>query len=178
MARSATGVPSPLAVVGILTGPRGLKGEAWIRSFTADPADLVAYGPVQDAGGRIFALQVLSVDKDRVLVRIEGVADREGVEALKGTQLYVPKSAFGELEDEEFFQADLVGLAAEAIGGRPLGKVVAVQDFGAGVLLEVGGPEGPSILVPFTKAVVPTVDIAGGKVIIDPPPGLLETDES
>jgi 16S rRNA processing protein RimM len=164
----------PLAEVGVIAGPRGLKGEVWVRSFTADPADIAAYGPlVDEERRRTFILQVLEAAKDRVLARIDGVADRTAAEALTGTRLFAPRAAFGEPAEEEYFQADLVGLAAETVKGERLGRVVAVQNFGAGDLLEVEVEAGSTVLVPFTRAVVPEVDVSGGRVVVDPPPGLI-----
>ncbi len=164
---------SPLAEVGVIAGPRGLKGEVWVRCFTADPAGITGYGPLVDEAGRTVTLQVLETGRDKVLARIDGCADRTAAEALAGTRLFVPKSAFGPLAEDEFLHADLVGLAAETVTGDSLGRVVAVQNFGAGDLLEVGVEAGGTVLVPFTRAVVPQVDLAAGRVVIDPPPGLI-----
>ncbi len=167
-----------LVLVGVIVGAHGLNGDLWIKSFTGNPADVGGYGTVSDADGRrTFDLRVLDVGKGKVLVRIDGVTDRNGVDALKGTELFVPRSVFPEPDADEFYLADLVGLAAETVSGDLLGVVCGVHDYGAGNLLEIARPEATSVMVPFTKAHVPTVDIAGGKVVVDPPTGWVETDE-
>jgi 16S rRNA processing protein RimM len=113
--------------------------------------------------------------KGQVLVRLEGVADRTAAEAMRGVRLYVPRDALPAMEDEdEFYHADLIGLAAVLADGTEIGKVRAVFDFGAGDSLELSHTAtGKPLLVPFTREVVPVIDVAGGKVVVDPPPGLL-----
>jgi 16S rRNA processing protein RimM len=168
-----------MVCVGVVAGARGLKGEVRIRSFTEDPANLAAYGPVWDkAGERSFRLRVTGRSKGQILAVVEGIADRNGAEALKGQELYVPRAALPEPEDEEYYHADLLGLRAELAEGSSgtgefLGRVRAVHDFGAGSMIEVdGGPAG-ALIVPFTRVAVPLVDIAGGRIVIVPLPGLL-----
>ena len=168
-----------MVCLGVVTGARGLKGEVRIRSFTAEPANLAAYGPVWDkTGERSFRLRVTGQSKGQIVAAVEGIAERNGAEALKGQELYVPRDALPELEDEEYYHADLLGLrvelAADSSGtAELLGRVRAVQDFGAGSIIEVdGGPAG-ALSVPFTRVAVPLVDIAGGRVVIAPLPGLL-----
>jgi len=175
--RTGTADPPGLVCVGVVSGARGLKGDVRVRSFTAEPEDVAAYGPVvEEMGAPLFDLTVVGTHKNDVIVRIDGVADRTQAEALKGTRLYVPRKALPEPDTEEYYHVDLVGLDAEIIGGETLGTVKAVHDFGAGDVLEIdGGPEGP-VMVPFTRAAVPEVDIAGGRVVIAPIPGLLSND--
>jgi len=170
--------PPGLVCVGVVSGARGLKGEVRVRSFTAEPEDIAAYGPVVDeTGAPRFDLTVVGAHRNDVIVHIDGVTDRTQAEALKGTRLYVPRAALPETEADEYYHADLLGLDAEVVGGEALGTVKAVHDFGAGDVLEIdGGPEGP-VMVPFTRAAVPEVDIAGGRVVIAPVPGLLGRDE-
>jgi len=161
--------------VGVVTGARGLKGEVRIKSFTADPDAIAAYAPITDESGlRQFRLRIVGHHKDQLVVRIDGVADRSAAEALGRTQLYVPRDALPPPAEDEYYHADLVGLAAEAPDGKPLGLVKAVHDFGAGAMLEIREPDGREVLVPFSRAVVPVVDLAGGRVVVDAPPGLLE----
>ena len=169
-----------MVCVGVITTARGLKGEVRVKSFTADPENLTAYGPLWDkAGERSFRLRVTGQIKGQVVAAVEGIADRSGAEALRGQELYVPRDALPEPEEDEFYHADLVGLSVElandATGaGTFLGKVRAVYDFGAGTMLEVtDGPTGV-VMVPFTKAAVPLVDIAGGRITVAPLPGLLD----
>ncbi len=165
-----------LLCVGVVTGARGLKGEVRIKSFTASPEDVAAYGPVRDeSGGRSFKIRVTGRAKGTVTARLQGVGDRNGAEALKGLKLYVSRDALPKAEDEEFYHADLIGLEAVFADGEVLGAVTAVHDYGGGASLEVdGGPRGP-VMTPFTKACVPVVDLEKGRVVIERTPGLLET---
>lgn len=163
--------------LGTVSGARGLKGEVRVRSFTADPAAIGSYGPLTDeAGTRRFRLRVKALGKaPEVIAVLDGVADRTAAEALKGVKLYVERDALPAPEDEdEFYHADLIGLRADLDGGGSLGTVKAVHDFGAGTVLEVAGPEGKGVLLPFTRAVVPRVDLKEGRLVVVPPPGLLE----
>lgn len=157
--------------LGVIVGPHGLRGQVRIKSFTDSPEDVCAYGPVSDRSGeRHFALSAVGRAKGVVLARIEGVADRNQAEALKGTELFVARAVLPVLEDDEaFYHADLIGLAAEDREGRPLGTVRAVHDFGAGVVIELEGSGGESMMVPFTKAAVPLVDSEAGRLVVDPP---------
>jgi 16S rRNA processing protein RimM len=155
--------------VGVIAGAHGVKGAARVKSFTAEPAAIAAYGPMwDDEGRRRFELEVIGQVKGAVLVRIAGVTDRDAAEALKGVRLYVDRAVLPALEEEEFYHADLVGLAAELADGTSLGEVRAVHNFGAGDVLEVQPRDGASVMVPFTRAAVPVVDIAGGRIVIDP----------
>ncbi len=158
--------------VGVLTGAKGLRGEVRVKSFTDRPQDLTAYGPLTDeSGARIFSgLSVVAVLKGQVIARLDGVTDRTAAEALKGTRLYVPRAALPALRADEFYEADLVGLAVEGASGEALGMVRGVDDFGAGPVLAVDLADGGELLVPFTRAAVPTIDLAGRRVVIDPPP--------
>jgi len=163
--------------VGVVTGARGLKGEVRIKSFTGEPGEITAYGPLWDeTGARSFQVHVTGSAKGQLLARIEGIGDRTAAEALKGTHLYVPRQALPETEEEEYYHADLVGLRVERIGGGDLGVVRAVHDFGAGPILEVEpkGSGNSGFLVPFRGDIVPQVLIAEGRLVIDPPLGLLE----
>ena len=158
--------------LGVIAGAHGVRGLVRVKSFAEAPEDLTAYGPLTDeAGARDFELTVTGQTKDALLARLEGVADRDQAQALKGTRLYVARAALPALEEAEtYYHADLIGLAAEDRDGRPLGRVRAVQNFGAGDLLELdGGPDGPPLVLPFTEATVPVVDLAGGRIVADPP---------
>lgn len=165
--------------VGVISGARGLRGDVRVKSFTAAPEDVAAYGPVSDEKGtRTFALTVAGRAGGHVIVRIEGVNDRDDAEALKGTRLYVARDALPEPDEDEYYVADLVGLAVErAAEGdvpEPFGSVRAVHDFGGGDVLDVERADGSSVMVPFTRAAVPVVDIAGRRLVIDPPEGLVD----
>ncbi len=140
-----------------------------IRSYTAEPADVASYGPVTDEAGRRFALSVVGTARGAVLARLAGVADRDAAEALKGVRLYVDREALPEADADEYYHADLIGMRAELTDGTEVGTVVAIEDFGAGDVLEVARPGARSILLPFTAEAVPEVDLAGGRIVIDPP---------
>ena len=156
--------------IGVIVGAHGIKGAVRLKSYTTDPADVQSYGPVEDESGqRRFSLSVIGEAKGVVTVRIPGVTDRNAAEALKGTRLYVARDVLPEPEEDEFYYSDLAGLKATLEDGTPFGTVKAVFDAGAGDILEIARPEGESVLLPFTRRVVPVVDIAGGRVVIDPP---------
>jgi 16S rRNA processing protein RimM len=166
---------APRICVGVVTGAQGVRGAVRIKSFTARPEDVAAYGPVADeAGERQFALRAVGRAKGVVIATIAGIGDRDAAAALKGTRLYVERSALPAPGEEEYYHADLLGLAAVLRDGTRLGTVRAVHDFGAGDSLEVARTGGGTVLVPFPRAAVPVVDVAGGWVVIDPPEGLLE----
>jgi 16S rRNA processing protein RimM len=164
--------------VGVVTGAQGIRGAVRIKSFTADPLDIDAYGPVSDeAGTRAFELKSVGQSKGVVVATLSGVTDRNAAEALKGLRLFVDRDRLPPADEEEYYHADLLGLAAELIDGKALGRITAVYDFGAGDALEVTGDQGSVVMVPFTKAAVPTVDLDAGKVVIDPPAGLFDKPE-
>jgi len=164
--------------LGAFAGAHGVKGQVRIKAFTEVPGDVAAYGPLWDeAGTRRFVIALTGRSKGLLLARVEGVDDRDRAEALSGTRLYVDRDALPALAEEEFYHADLIGLAAEDRAGRPLGKVKAVHDFGAGAMIELDG--GPGLMLPFTRATVPTVDLESGRLVIDPPAELEgDRDES
>ena len=158
-------MPEPRLCVGIITGAHGVRGLVKLKSFTASPEDLTAYGPLSDqTGNRLFKLEILSRTKDQFLGRLSDVSDRTAAEGLKGTRLYVARAALPDPAEEEFYHADLIGLEAVGPDGDSLGKVKAVQNYGAGDFLEIAPATGPEILVPFTLAAVPEVDLKEGRV--------------
>jgi len=153
--------------LGVIVAAHGVRGLVKIKSFTETPEDLTAYGPLHDEGGRRrFGIALTGRAKDLLLARVAGVGDRDAAEALKGTRLYVERAALPEPEPETYYHADLVGLPVEDEAGEPLGRVAAVQNFGAGDLIEVEGPDGTTQALPFTRAAVPLVDIAGGRLVV------------
>ena len=173
--------PAARVCVAAVAGAHGVRGLVRLKTFTEVPEDCAAYGPLSSQdGSRIFKVELQGRHKALLLARIEGVSDRDQAEALRGTRLYVERAALPEPEQEgEFYHADLIGLAAEFRDGSALGRVRAVYDFGAGDTLELTGtPDGKPLMVPFTLAVVPEVDIAGGRLVVDPPPGLLDGGEA
>ncbi len=154
--------------VGIVVGAHGVQGRVRIRSFTANPTDVGAYGPLHDDTGRHrFTARVAGVRKENVvLADLTGIVGRSQAEALRGRRLFVPRSALPELEEDTFHWADLIGLAVVRADGTPAGEVVAVHDFGAGSMLEVAVGERRTVMVSFTRAMVPEVDITGGRVVV------------
>ncbi len=169
-------VPDGLVCLGAFAGARGVQGEVRIKPFTQDPLGVGAYGPVRDRTGRTFALQQVRSHKDGLIARVDGVTSRDAADALKGTAFYVERAVLPATDDEDsFYHTDLIGLDALGSDGERLGSVKAVHDFGAGDLLELRLEEtGRLVLVPFTREIVPVVDVAGGRVVISPTPGLLD----
>lgn len=154
--------------VGAIAGAFGVRGEVRLKSFCAEPADIAGYGPLAtEDGSRSFKLRLTRPVTGGLGARLSGVDTREQAEALKGTTLWAPRSALPSLPDDEFYHTDLIGLEVVDTGGRVLGRVRAIYDHGAGDILEVVGKE--QLLLPFTRAVVPTVDLAAGRVVADPP---------
>src|SRR5215475_4032611 len=170
-----------LILVGRIGAAHGLRGLVKLQSFTAEPAAIGRYGPLQDAAGkRRFEVTVQNLVKGGVVARIAGVDDRTQAEKLRGVELYLPREALPPAEEGEYYHADLIGLAVELADGRPLGRVQAVDNFGAGDLLTVEragqvpgqGPGRDTVILPFTDRVVPVVDLAAGRIVVDPPIGL------
>ncbi len=164
-----------LVLLGVFGAPHGVRGEIRLKSYTADPRAIASYGPLTTEEGRIFELVSVRPQKDVLIARVKGLASRDAAQALTHVKLYAPRERLGVAEEDEFFHADLVGLRAEKADGERLGTIIALHNFGAGDVLEMrpAGP-GPSILLPFTKEVVPVVDIPGGRVVVVPP---IETGE-
>jgi len=161
--------------MGIITGAHGVKGEVRVKSFTAEPAAIAEYGPLEDErGARRFALELTGTVRGMLIARIPGIADRNAAERLAGTGLFLDRAALPKPGEDEFYHADLIGLAAVLKQGGELGRVRAVHDYGAGDSLEVEKPDGGTVMVPFTETIVPEIDIAGGRLVVDPPPGLLD----
>jgi len=157
--------------MGVVTGAHGVRGLVRVKSFTEDPADLTVYGDLTDrTGSRVFGLTLKGEVKGQLLVAIDGCSDRNAAEALRGQELYIDRSFLPEVEDEDdFYHADLIGLAAVDGTGEVLGHVRAVFDFGSGDMLEVVKVDGAVTLYAFTRDVVPFVDLnAGTLTIVEP----------
>ena len=156
----------------------GVRGEVNLWSFTADPFAVTQYGPLESAdGARSFEIESLRPGKSCLVARFAGVADRSAAERLNNIELFVPRERLPSPEADEFYHADLVGLLVVDKNGVELGRVVAVQNFGAGDLIEVAPiAGGDTVLLPFTEAVVPVVDIAGGRLLANPPEGIFNED--
>lgn len=162
--------------VGAIAGAFGVRGEVRLKSFCAEPDAIATYGPLTtEDGGRSFEVTLIGVVKNGLSARVSGVHSKEAADALRGTRLYAPRDKLPDLPDDEFYHADLVGLTVLDTGGSEIGRVRAVLNHGAGDLLEIHGPglKG-AVLLPFTLASVPTVDLASGRIIADPPEGLFD----
>lgn len=162
--------------VGAVGGAFGVHGEVRLKSFTAEPEAIADYAPLSDeSGDRSFEVQIVRPIAQGFAARLSGVRSKEDADALKGVRLYAPRARLPQLPDDEFYHADLVGLEVYDTGGVRLGRVRAVQNHGASDLLEVQVPGSSStVLLPFTRAAVPTVDLASGRIVADPPLGLFE----
>lgn len=159
--------PVLLAVIG---AAQGLRGEVRVRSFTDDPTAIGEYGHLHSSDGRVFEVLEVREGKNVVIVRFRGVNDRNAAEALNGVELYVERDNLpdDELDEDEFFYADLEGLEAVDGEGKSYGSVSAIYDFGAGDLLELKGPGKRPVLIPFSEAAVLDIDLDGGRLLIDP----------
>ncbi|MDH2382749.1 ribosome maturation factor RimM [Bradyrhizobium sp. CER78] len=148
----------------------GVRGAVRLWTFTEDPLAVKDYGPLMTKDGtRQFEVTHAREAKDHLVVTLKGVATRDDAERLNGLELYVPRDRLPDTDDGEYYHADLIGLAAVTTAEQPLGKVIAIHNFGAGDIIEIAPPQGATMLLPFTNAVVPTVDLAGGRVVIDLP---------
>jgi 16S rRNA processing protein RimM len=160
-----------LVCVGQIGAAHGVRGEVRLRSFTAEPEAITRYGPLETDEGRVIEIEALRPAKDCFVARLAGVHDRDAAERLCNIKLYVPRERLPAPEAaDEFYHADLIGLRVVDRGGTELGTVVAVQNFGAGDLIEMRPVEGDKTeLLPFDAATVPEVDIASGKIVVEPP---------
>ena len=163
-----TAADDRLICLGVIVGAIGVRGEVRVKTFTETPDALGDYGPLSDqTGTRTFKVQQVRSTSKGMALRLEGVTDRDVAQALKGTELCVPRSALGEADEEEsYYHVDLIGLVAEDEDGDVIGKVQAVHDFGAGDVLEVRLEDGKSEFVAFLKETVPDVDIEAGRLVI------------
>jgi 16S rRNA processing protein RimM len=162
-------VPDKICVARI-GAAHGVRGAVKLWTFTEDPFAVKAYGPLSTKdGARHFELTSAREAKDHLVATFKGIATREEAERLNGIELYVPREKLPDTEDDEYYHADLIGLAAVTTADEPLGRVLAIHNFGAGDIIEIAPPSGPTLLLPFTNAVVPTVDLANGRVVIELP---------
>ena len=153
--------------VGAIAGAFGVKGEVKLKSFTQNPEDCVAYGPLLDESGAVVLTPTSHRPvKDALAVRAQEVTTREQAEALKSKKVYVLRASLPEPEEDEFYFTDLVGLDVKTTDGKRMGKVIAVHEFGAGDMLEIKPKDSASFFHPFTKVATPKVDIGAGRVVI------------
>ncbi len=160
--------------VGAITGAVGVAGEVRLKSFCADHTAIAEYGPLYtEDGSRSFVVKLTRPVAGGLGARVTGIKTKEEADALRGTELYVDRTRLPSLPDDEFYHSDLIGLQAVDTGGVMLGSVVAVHNHGAGDILEITGPgRKTALMLPFTLAAVPTVDLAAGRVVVDLPEGL------
>lgn len=162
--------------VGAIAGSYGVRGEVRLKSFCAEPAAIASYGPLwSEDGARSFILTLGPAVAQGFSARLSGVGTKEQADALRGVRLFVDRDRLPAPEDDEFYHADLIGLEVVDTGGKVLGRIKAILNHGASDLLEVTAPgQTGALLIPFTLAVVPTVDLTARRVIVDPPEGLFE----
>ncbi len=168
----------PRICLGVIVGVKGVRGEVRIKPFTEVPADVAAYGPLTSKDGRSFAVTVTGFHQGVVIAKLNGVVDRNAAEALKGVELFVERAKLPAPDDGSFYFADLVGLAVELTDGTALGLATAVDNFGAGDVMEIKAADGQAIVVPFNPSVVANVDLVAGKIALNPVPGLFEDAEN
>jgi len=150
--------------------PHGVHGAVKLWTFTEDPLAVKTYGPlVTKDGARQFEVTHAREAKGHLVATLKGIATREDAERLNGVELYVARERLPDTDDDEYYHADLIGLAAVTTSNEPLGRVIAIHNFGAGDIIEIAPPHGPTMLLPFTNAVVPSVDLAGRRVVIELP---------
>jgi 16S rRNA processing protein RimM len=161
--------PSQICVARV-GAAHGVRGAVKLWTFTEDPLAVKRYGPlVTKDGTRQFEVTHVREAKGHLVATLKGIATREEAERLNGLELYVAREKLPATSEDEYYHADLIGLAAVDAAGEPLGRVIAIHNFGAGDIIEIAPPDGATMLLPFTHAVVPTVDLEGGRVVIELP---------
>jgi 16S rRNA processing protein RimM len=157
--------------IGAISGAFGVTGEVRLKSFCSTPSDIAAYGPLSsEDGSRQFRVTLTKPVTGGFGARIAGVTSREAAEALRGTSLFIDREKLPSLPDDEFYHADLIGLEVLDTGGESVGKVIAIHNHGAGDIVEISSTRHKSaLLLPFTKAIVPNVDLSAGRLIVDLP---------
>lgn len=165
--------------VGAVAGAFGVRGEVRLKSFCAEPEAIADYGPLTDEDGRGgWTIKLTRPVKGGFAARLSGVSTKDAADALRGTRLYAARDSLPNLPDDEYYHADLIGLAVFDTGGEKLGRIKAVLNHGAGDLLEISVPgQKQPVLLPFTLSNVPTIDLTAGKVIADPPDGVFADGE-
>lgn len=164
--------------VGAISGAFGVKGEVRIKSFCADPSAIADYSPLTTEDGKVFDLGITRAIKGGFAAVISGVDNKEDADALRSTRLYARRDQLPSLPDDEYYHSDLIGLTIVDTGGEVRGKVKSVLNHGAGDILEIIGVGlKEAVLLPFTKAIVPTVDLSASRIVIDPPEGLFPSQE-
>ncbi len=166
-------------VVGVIAGAFGVKGEIRLKSFCATPEDIATYSPLFTEQGTEYTVKITRSVKNGFAARLSGIRFKDEADALRGEKLFADRDLLPVLPDDEFYHTDLMGLEVLDTGGTLLGKVAAVQNHGAGDILEIRGAAlKGSLLLPFTKDAVPTVDLSAGRIIADPPDGLMDAGKA
>src|SRR3954447_3555504 len=161
---------SPQICIARIRAAHGVRGAVKLWTFTEDPLAVERYGPLLTKdGARQFEIANVRSAKDHLVATFKGVATRNDAEKLNGIELYVAREKLPETDDGEYYYADLIGLSAVNTADEPIGRVIAIHNFGAGDIIEIAPPTGATLLLPFTNVVVPTVDIAGGRVVVELP---------
>jgi 16S rRNA processing protein RimM len=170
---------SPQVCIARIGAAHGVRGAVKLWTFTEDPFAVTRYGPLLTKdGARQFEVAQARVAKDHLVATLKGVTTRDEAERLNGLELYVAREKLPATENDEFYHADLIGLAAVTSTNEPLGEVIAIHNFGAGDIIEIAPPAGTSIMLPFSNAVVPTVDLARRRVVIELPENIEGDDSS
>jgi 16S rRNA processing protein RimM len=155
----------------------GVRGAVRLWTFTEDPLAVTRYGVLSTSDGkRQFEISSVREAKSHLVATLKGIASRSDAERLNGLELFVPRDRLPATDADEYYHADLIGLAAVNAAGAAIGKVIAIHNYGAGDIIEIAPPQGATLLLPFSNAVVPTVDLAAGRVVIELP-GEIEGDE-
>ncbi|MEM9221083.1 MAG: ribosome maturation factor RimM [Pseudomonadota bacterium] len=163
-----------LVMMATIGAPHGVRGAVKLTVFAEDPLALRRYNPLQTDNGRVLKLRSVKAVGKGLVALFDGIEDRAGAETLRGLELFVPRNRLPKPADEEFYHVDLIGLEARLSCGTRLGAVRAVNDYGAGDILEIAGEK--TVLVPFTREIVPEIDLAAGTLVVDPPEGLLDDE--
>jgi 16S rRNA processing protein RimM len=159
-----------LICVAKIGAAHGVRGEVKLWPYTDDPLAVMHYGPLSTKdGARQFEVARAREAKGHLVATLKGVAGRDEAERLNGLELYVARDKLPAPEAGEYYHVDLIGLDAVNAAGASIGRVFAIHNFGAGDIIEIAPPRGPTMLLPFTDAVVPTVDLAQGQVIVELP---------
>ena len=168
----------PQICVARIGAAHGVRGAVKLWTFTEDPLAVKHYGPLSTKdGARQFEVTHVREAKDHLVATLKGVATREDAERLNGIELYIARDKLPETDEDEYYHADLIGLAAVNAANEAIGRVIAIHNFGAGDIIEIAPASGPTLLLPFTNAVVPTVDLANRRVVIELPQ-VIEGDDA
>ncbi|MDB5509300.1 MAG: rimM [Hyphomicrobiales bacterium] len=172
-------MPQDRLLVGVFGAPHGVRGEVRLKSYTADPMAIASYAGLTDESGqrRFKIVSARPVKDDLLVVRVEGIGDRTAAEKLTNVAIAMARDALPPADEEEFYHADLIGLRAETQEGERIGIIANVLNYGAGDILEIRPDAGEALLLPFTKAVVPVVDLNGGRVVVAPPVEVLARED-